>query len=256
MTPKILIATPVRGASPESADVCLGWSEATRRLSRDPSIEIAVAGFGCDLVRCRSRMVRQALEADEFTHVLWWDADIIPRDMRILANMLATGHDIVAAPYPRKLVDWGGASVAGAACQPAEWGAYRYPYYRDPARGAGVSINACVAVDHIGMGFMLTTTTCLQKIVDAYRSTLSFGDTAANGDPVWTVAIFQLMIQGKQVSKGPYPLGALLSEDYSFCERAKACGFIPQMYLGEGSPVDHVGTHVFRGHREGIARSQ
>ncbi len=41
--------------------------------------------------------------------------------------------------------------------------------------------------------------------------------------------------------------GALLSEDFSFSERAHQSGFQPYMYLGPGSPVAHYGGHNYQG---------
>lgn len=246
---RILIATPTRG-TPDGAPVSLGWSEAVRRLSRHPDIDISVVGFSCDLVRARSRLVRLVLEAGGYHAVLWWDDDVVPRDLAIIDRMLATGHDLVAAPYPQKLVYWDAAGEMARDGHSPEWGAYKYPLHRDPARGGPEVHNACVDVDHIGMGFMLTSTAMLTKLWDAYAPTLSFGDVT-QGKKSHTVAMFQLILP-PQSPTPPYADGNLLSEDYSFCTRASEQGYTPHLFLGEGSPVDHVGGHVFRGHREGI----
>ncbi len=248
--PKILIATPVRGALPDAAPVSIGWAESLRRLSRHTSIEISVVGFGCDLVRSRSRIVRQVLENGTFHAVLWWDDDVVPRDLGVIGNMISTGHDLVAAPYPQKLVNWEGAGMMAMGGQPAEWGAYKYPFHREPSRGDPVVHNGCIDVDHIGMGFMLTTTKLLTKMWDAYAPTLSFGDVT-QGKRYHTVAMFTLMMP-EQVTEPPYAQGPMLSEDFSFCRRVVQQGYAPQLYVGPGSPVDHVGQHVFRGHPEGL----
>lgn len=248
--PRILIATPVRGALPESAEVSLGWSESTRRLARHPDIDIEVIGFGCDLVRSRSRVVRMVLEKGGYDAVLWWDADVIPRDLEIIARMLATGHDLIAAPYPQKLIHWEEVGFAASQGLHPEWGAYVYPFHRDNSRGDVVCHNACVEIDHVAMGFMITSTKMLSKMWDAYAPTLSFGDVVKNVRS-HTVAMFQLMLP-PQNAEPPYSMGRMMSEDYSFCVRALQQGFQPQLFVGEGSPVDHAGSHVFRGHREGL----
>jgi hypothetical protein len=62
------------------------------------------------------------------------------------------------------------------------------------------------------------------------------------GEAIETVALFQLLIEA-----GPGPMRSLLSEDFSFVARARSCGFRAWAYLGDGSPLDHVGSHVFRG---------
>ena len=55
-----------------------------------------------------------------------------------------------------------------------------------------------------------------------------------------TVALFQLMQRN----------GVLLGEDVSFCHRVRDFGETVWMYLGEGSPVDHVGELTFTGEIE------
>jgi hypothetical protein len=253
-TAKILIATPVfaRGADPRSALVTYGWAALLPQLSRDPNIDIRVLGFGCDLVRSRSRIVRMALETGEFTHVLWWDEDVVPDDVAIIRSMLETGHDLVAAPYPTKLIDWGGVATAAHHGKHPEAGAYRYPFHRNDRGLEAKAHNACVDVDHIAMGFMLTSTAMLSKMWDTYAPTLSFGDLV-DGDKHWTVALFQLT-GPKQSPVPPYSIGPLWSEDYSFCARAADCGYQPMMYCGQGSPVNHAGSMLFKGHREGLVR--
>jgi hypothetical protein len=249
---RILIATPVRGASPETASVTLGYAESTRRLSKDPNIEVSVLGFGCDLTRTRSRVVADFREFNEtnpdnpFTHVLWWDDDVIPRDVLVIRRMLETGHDCVAAPYPRKRVDW--QRVATVVGGNPEARAYDYPVLIED--GAAQSArDATVLVSHIGMGFMLCSRGMLDTMWDHYASSLSFGDVIGQRLR-HTVALFALVLPPQR--PGPPSMGPLLSEDYSFCERWRALGGEVRMFVGEGSPLDHVGTHVFRGHREAL----
>lgn len=236
----LLIATPVRGASSEAADVKLGWALTTRLLTRDPNVEFTVLGYGADLVRSRSRIVRIALEEKKYTHVLWWDDDIIPRDVHVIRYMLETGHDVVACPYPKKKVHWDRVTSTHA-----EREAYEYTVFFG-GETKRQFINGCTEAEFVAMGFMLTSVGCLQKMWDAYLPTLSFGDVI-DGEVHQTCGMFQLLLPEK-------PMGPLMSEDYSFCKRWRNIGGQVQVYLGPGSPVDHVGTHVYRGHREGVVQ--
>lgn len=65
------------------------------------------------------------------------------------------------------------------------------------------------------------------------------------GMPRETVALFQLLS-----GRGPEGASPLASEDASFCTRWRDMGGKVWMYLGRGSPVDHAGDHVYRGHVE------
>jgi hypothetical protein len=78
--------------------------------------------------------------------------------------------------------------------------------------------------------------------LEAWRSGhmgLTFQDVPPGGprELVETVALFQLMNRD----------GALFSEDVSFCQRVRDMGESVWLYLGKGSPVDHVGEHTFTG---------
>ena len=67
-----------------------------------------------------------------------------------------------------------------------------------------------------------------------------------------TVALFQLMARRPAAGMA----NVLLGEDTAFCQRVRDLGGQVWMYLGPGSPVDHIGDHVYRGHIEtlGLAR--
>ncbi len=89
----------------------------------------------------------------------------------------------------------------------------------------------CVEVDKIPLGCALIRREELESMVGRY-SELEYRDGV---DEV--CALFQLILENK----------ALYSEDHSFCIRWKAAGNAIHMYLGEGSPVDHHGSHCYKG---------
>lgn len=262
---RILLYTPVHG-SPESAGVSLGYHQATIQLSRSVDVQLLDGRMftDCDLVRARSRAVRVFLDSPAATHLLHWDADVVGNVADIRAaidGMLASGHDFVGAPYPRKKVMWDriaaeidGAPMVTAATVQAL--AYDYPYrFGDAAEGGAMIevVNGCVEVDAMAFGFTLTSRACLERLWKAFAPTLSFGDVI-DDRLYWTVALFQLLLP-QQSATAPYAIDPLLSEDYSFCQRWRDIGGKVQMYVGVGSPLHHVGAHVFRGSREGVVQS-
>jgi hypothetical protein len=250
---RLMIATPLPGGSPEACQVSLGYSVCLNQLAKDPDISVNFNGHGTDLVRSRSRLVRQALEKKDISHVLWWDSDVMPRKpneiLPLIKFMLSTDHDIVACPYPQKRVHWDAASETAREGVNAEWGAYNYAVspIKLPEGERPKFVKGCTEVTHIGMGFMLCKTSALQKMWDAYYEELKFDDL---WEGTWyeTVAMFQLIIEKNPAGQ----LSPLRGEDYSFCERARRLGIKIQMYVGPHSPLDHLGTHVFHGHREGL----
>lgn len=267
MSAKIMLYTPTHG-TPDSASVSLGYHQSAIAFARSGDIEILDGRLftDCDLVRARSRAVRVCVESPTATHLLHWDADVVGnrQDVRMaLDGMLASGHDLVGAPYPRKRVHWDRvAMAAGLALTPdgeaLQAAAYDYPYRLGSPTGHGERAeievrNGCVEVEAMGFGFTLTSRRCLERMWQAYAGTLSFGDSI-DGQLTWTVALFQLLLP-TQSATAPYAIEPLLSEDYSFCARWRALGESVQLYVGPGSPMHHVGSHVFRGVRDGIVMS-
>jgi hypothetical protein len=263
--PKVLIYTPTFG-TPSTASVSLGYHLALYQFARDTKVELLEARYftECDLVRARSRAVRLFLQESDATHLLHWDSDVVGDSSMAsaaLQNMIASGHDLVGAPYPRKKVRWD--RVARAAAEGArapgqlEIAAYEYPYGLlggVDGQSAEVEVKqGCLEVDYMSFGFTLTSRNCLERMWSAYAPTLSFGDYFEY-DVAWTVALFQLLIPWQNPSP-PYSVGPMLSEDYSFCSRWKAIGGKVMMYIGPGSPMHHVGPALFRGAREGLVRT-
>lgn len=261
--PRILIATPTPGQCPEAARVCYGYARLLRRIAQDiehvdvlDPEEIDDVGYGTDLVRARSRIVHQAIaHARGYTHVLWWDSDVIVDDPGVLRAMLATGKDLIGAPYTRKglRVDRVTKWINALGDKPVVDADVYAQLYDFPARAGDVDgpttvrrDGDCLEVEGLGMGFFLTSTAALRALTARYREAFSFG---IRGERM--VALFQLVLPSE---RGAGPTGELLSEDYSFQMRAREAGFLTWCYVGPGTPLGHAGDHVFRGVRSGIIR--
>ncbi len=252
---KIVIATPVMGA-----EVSVLYNSSVYRLGatvKDAEFSLLVEYdnqgkkidlghaldhtwyYSRDLVRARSRIIRRFLRTDG-THLLFIDADI-QFTIEAIAGLVAANEECIAAPYARKDIDWNRVRQAAKLGLDPEKFASTYAYRKLEEERATSSI---VDVAGIGFGCILLSRKCLQQMVDAYKKDLTFvDDMPGEGNPE-TVALFQLLIDPKT--------RLLLGEDYSFCERWRAIGGKVKMYLGPGSPVNHVGSYAFVGHREGL----
>jgi hypothetical protein len=239
---KLLIATPLYGAA-GSQSVALQYHQAMCAMLRDPQIEVLPhrCWTNMDLVRARSRAVEMFLRHPGAEHLLFWDSDVGGDALRvagILVAMLRARRDIVCAPYPMKRIRWDQLPTNVDAGVDFEAHAYAYPI-----RSIGeVDSQGFQECDRIPMGFTLISREAVEHMRRVYREELCFHDVLDTGDAMETVALFQLLIE-----PGPGPMRSLLSEDFSFVARARACGFRAWAYLGDGSPLDHVGSHVFRG---------
>lgn len=232
---KILICTPHRGG------LSAGYCASVWRLlhldgvSFDLPYEMHdVRLADTDVVRVRSRFVEYFLRQTTCTHLLFIDADI-SFDPRAVLGMLRSGHDYVAAPYPKRV----GVNFERVRRTPFEIPAEAVAYKYNLHAPDGIQLSGdCAPVDGVGLGFTLLSRECLSKMREAYASELSFKDEAPSGEVVDTVALFDLMRS---------PTGSLLSEDYSFCYRWGQIGGKVQLYLGQGSPVSHQGEHMYVG---------
>ena len=245
---KIAILTPLAGGT-ERGVYSAQYLEALLAFARDPSVELlARVNVDTDLVRARSRAVQLFLTLGaEYTHALWWDADVVADPGRVAAcvrGMLATGHDVIGAPYPFKRYNW--AAARGA--EDPEAAAVGYPLAVNAPgdalhEGLVRAVNGAVEVTAIPLGFTLTSRDCLALMAEHYYAALRFEDIRG-GERVPTVALFLQEIVGS----------VLLSEDYSFCHRWRQIGGKVHVYVGDGAPLDHHGSCVYRGIRGGLFR--
>jgi hypothetical protein len=211
---KILIATPVRAACREGALVTVGYSERIRQMLAEFPSEIIphVVTYGLDNVRARNYLASFALhEMQDWSHILWWDDDQWPDDVRCVQAMIATGEELIGAPYTRKI-------------EPVKW--VHQEFDRLPQAGMVRSVR------FLGFGFTLTSRACIQKMYDAsvkYR-----GDATREyqmGD------MFDLQYDEDHGEK------IKLSEDFSFCKKWREMGGRACLYLG--ALVYHAGVRAY-----------
>lgn len=256
---KIFICTPVYGTV-STASVSLEWHQKQLGLLHEPAIVARAQFINADLVRSRSRACHIFLANPEWEWLLFWDADVIPRDMRIVGPLTSLGVDMVGLPYPHKQIDWEAAAdgvrdeheqatLGRQTGIQLEALAQTVPYatsnpYQEMrivewvgAQGEPGGTFQLAEIDYMGFGFMLLSRRCVEKMADAYREELTYKDKFM-GVRADVVALFQLMITPQKRE--------LLSEDYAFCERWRALG---EHVWCATDPASHVGGHVFRGHQ-------
>ena len=233
---RLLIATPVDGNA-RTGSVCAAYHRAVLALQRMGDTAPLSLIFNDDIVRARSQAVHFALKREDWDYVLWIDSDTV-FDPEIVPRMLATGHPVVGAPYPRKRI-------------PA-----RFPYkpLDESLQSGGFNIvRDCIEVDYLGFGFMLTSRKALQSMVDWYREEDWYTLQHPDGDLEDVVGLFKQIVVPRTSPSGRKARD-LLSEDYSFCHRWRAIGGKVQMYVGEGAPLGHVGLHEYTAELADLAR--
>lgn len=214
MTPRILIAMPMREGFERTASIARAHVELANRYV--PGCFTLPMVYAEDVVRARNRIAHIALETrPAITHVLWWDDDIFPDDYAIIERMLATKEHLIGAPYTRKT-------------SPATW-THVLLDDRDPEDNV-------LEVRFVGMGFTLTSRRCLEYVSSESDR---YADVTTSPGPWPEVAD----CFGHMFEHLPTGGRGKLSEDYSFCKRWRDLGGRVTI-IGETS-IAHVGTKAW-----------
>lgn len=127
------------------------------------------------ITRARNYLVDEFLRAEEFTHLMFIDADIHfdPRDVLSLAALCDDKHPIIGGPYGKKCIAWEKivqAVDAGVADKdPNELQKFVGDFVFNPVQGTTeLKINEPVKVLEIGTGFMMIQREVFTKWKDAY----------------------------------------------------------------------------------------
>lgn len=236
--PSLMIATPMYGG------MCTGHYVQGLLLTMAKMREIGVNVAWCQIMneslitRARNELARIFLESDH-DYLMFIDADI-GFDGEAIAQLMLADKDIACGIYPKKEVNWESVErAANGGKQGLEDYAGAFVFNMVGDGDAHTDETGCIEVRHGGTGFMLIKRGVfefLQEHVPSYRVS-SFQDpaTGAYVKPL-TSEFFATSIDAS---------GALLSEDYHFCELWRQHG--GKIYVHPFIRLNHVGTYVFGG---------
>ena len=203
------------------------------------------------ITRARNYLVDEFLRSD-CTHLLFIDSDILYNPQDVLA-LLALDKDISGGPYPKKSINW--SNIVNAVKKNAdkpEWNAGELDqvtgdFVFNPVPGTkSFKVSEPVEVMEIGTGFMLVKREVFDKYKEEYPHLNYKPDHIgqANFDGSRYIhAFFDTVID-------PHS-HRYLSEDYMFCQNARAIGF--QIWLMPWMKTTHVGTYGFQGDLPAVA---
>lgn len=236
--PSIMIATPMYGGMCTGPYVS-GLLE-TLNVMRKANVPVYWAQIMNEslITRGRNELVRIFLEKG-FDYLMFIDADISFNGGAV-ATLLAADRDIACGVYPKKEIDW--KQVAKFAKEGREdlaqyGGAFVMNMVGD--KDAETDQDGMIEVRHGGTGFMLIKRKVFEALmphVPTYR-TSTFRDPETNeyAKPL-TYEFFATSIDST---------GALLSEDYHFCDLWRKQG--GKIYANPFIKLEHVGTYIYTG---------
>lgn len=238
--PSLMIATPMYGG------MCTGHyvngllqTLATMRKLNVPVYWAQITNESL-ITRARNELARIFLEK-EFDYLMFVDADI-SFDGGAVASLMAADKDIVCGIYPKKEVDWAKVAVAAKAGKEdlsSYAGAFVMNMVLNEEGFVATDDDGVIQIRHGGTGFMLIKRKVFLDLMDhvpTYRtSTFKDPSTGEYVKPL-THEFFATSIDHT---------GALLSEDYHFCELWSKHG--GKIYANPFIKLDHVGTYVYTG---------
>jgi hypothetical protein len=233
--PSLMIATPMYGGQCFGAYVAglLGTLNKMRQVG--VSVYWAQITNESLITRGRNELVRIFMEKG-FDYLMFIDADI-SFDGQAVATLMAADRDITCGIYPKKEIDW--KQVSKAAKDGKEnladyGGAFVMNMVGNKQESDGDGV---IEVRHGGTGFMLIKRKVFDELaphVPQYR--ISTHKVDGEYTKPLTYEFFATSID---------ETGALLSEDYHFCELWRKHG--GKIYANPFIKLEHVGTYIYTG---------
>lgn len=235
----ILIATPMYGG------MCTGhYTIATINTInnlRERKVEAFLANLMNEslITRARNELVRMFLKNTDCTHLMFVDADMY-FEADAVGRLLDADRDVVCALYPKKEIDWDRVRQA-VQLNRKDLSYYASQFVLNLPHGktkVELDNRGLLEVRHAGTGFMMIKREVFEKLeqhVPEYRSSTLQDPTGKYIKPL-VRQYFDTSID---------ETGALLSEDYHFCELWNKHG--GKIFVDLSIHLKHIGTHAFEG---------
>lgn len=236
--PSIMIATPMYGG------MCTGAYVQGLLFTVRKMMELGVNVSWCQITneslitRARNELARIFLES-EHDYLMFIDADI-GFDGMAVAQLMAGDRDIACGIYPKKEVNWDSVKRAADAGKP-DLHDHAGAFVFNMIGGANqeTDTEGFIEVRHGGTGFMLIKRGVFEHLkphVPTYRTSSFQNPETGEYDKPLTHEFFATSIDDS---------GALLSEDYHFCELFRKHG--GQIHAHPFIRLTHTGTYVYDG---------
>lgn len=168
-----------------------------------------------DVVDARNVFITRFYESSEFTHCLMIDADM-DWDPRLIEVMFKADKDVCGTLYRRRHQE---VSVIGRELE-----------------GGSPVVNGLKLMRGVGAGVLLIKRETITKLVEAEPGMVEAVDPEI-GKHVGLTKIIRAFEKVRDER------GALLSEDFSFCERVNRAGL--QVHAAVGHTIGHIGPYNY-----------
>jgi len=251
---RLMVATPLyAGAEVDYLRGVIGLV----RMAEARGVACSFAFVSNDGVIDRARNILAGVFlASDATHLLFLDGDIGFDPGQVLDLLVLAQSDarlaVIGAPCPKRRVNWGLVAAAAAkglgAQNPAELERFSGLFALDALDPvAGVRLDQPLELKRLGTGLMLIRRDVIEHLCAAHpelRYTTDAQDRGEYGLGEHLFALFQPSFDAET--------GALLSDDYAFCQRARAAGF--RIWAAPWMRTTHTGPARFAGNLADLAQ--
>lgn len=203
-----MIATPTYTGEMHHTYVSSLMAAMVYCLYHKVELELNVVAGASLIQYARNQLVREFLEDETYTHLMWIDADV-GFDPRAIMQLLDHGKDVVGGVYPMK-------------CIPIEW-----PYSPVP----GEQTTGLHRAEIMPGGFLLCSRHAIKTVAE---QSLEYWHHM-NGMRYRTPHVFDVVLEKD----------ALLGEDVIFCRRLRDAGF--DIWCDPNLQFQHSGMFNWRG---------
>jgi len=234
--PSLMIATPMYGG------LCTGPYVAGLLGTTSKMRELGVSVYWAQMMneslitRARNELARLFLE-QEHDYLMFIDADI-SFDRDAVAKLMAADKDVVCGIYPKKEIDWtrvSEAAVKGKDNLEDYAGSFVFNMVGNKQE---TNEHGLIEVRHGGTGFMMIKRGVFEHLMPHVPTYRTSSQKTAEGE-------FHKPLTHEFFTTSIDHTGALLSEDYHFCELVRKHG--GEIWANPFIKLQHVGTYIYGG---------
>ena len=194
------------------------------------------------VTRGRNEIVKYFLMHEEYTHLVWIDADITFQPSDVF-RLLLSDHDVAAGIYPIKRFNWPAQGLPAGTTE-AEFETLYTDYPLNAVGHGALPLGQFITDDHFlevceaPTGFMAIKRDVFTQLMQHYPELNYVPDGPPNNpEQPFHWLFFDCMVDPDS--------RRYLSEDYAFCRRWRDIG--GKVYADLNSDLGHLGQHLFRG---------
>lgn len=236
----VVIATPCYGGAVFQNYLMSMLSLNSEAQRQGLKLSYIIRGGDSLIPRTRNSIVAEFLAHEEYTHLLWIDADI-GFDVAQIFRLLMVDRDIVGGVYPLKKIVWPDKLPKDMTRAEFEANYTHYPF--NPVDGqAKIDEQGFMEVLDLPTGMMCIKRSALERMRAAYPGLKYVSDEMLGLEHIKDkladnhYRFFDVMTEEN---------GRYLSEDYAFCRRWQNIG--GKVYADSRSCLSHQGGHIYVG---------